>query len=53
MYLSKIGGCAGSSVDFFIEFDWAEEQVIMKKKNPDKANGLIKVGFIKRKISFS
>jgi hypothetical protein len=51
MYLSKIAACEGSSVDFFTEFDWAEEQVIMKRRKPDKANDLIKVGFIKRKIS--
>jgi hypothetical protein len=43
MYLSKIAACEGSSVDFFTEFDWAEEQVIMKRRKPDKANDLIKL----------
>jgi hypothetical protein len=43
MYLSKMAACEGSNEDFFTEFDWAEEQVIMKRRSPDKANGLIKL----------
>jgi len=48
MYLSKMATCEGRSADFFTEFDWAEEQVIMKRRKPDKANDLIKVGFYKK-----
>jgi hypothetical protein len=43
MYLSKMAACEGSNEDFFAEFDWAEEQVIMKRRSPDKANDLIKL----------